>query len=83
MIISQNNHSNKLLCFVTIASVYFYVLSLRRGDFVVRVMRLRHEGYWVRFPCKPINFKAVLQEKVKGAQSSGLVKPWVPSTWFL
>ena len=49
---------------------------------MVRVMNLRHEGYWVRFPCSPINFKAVRQEKLKGIQSSEPVKLWVPSTWF-
>ena len=25
----------------------------------------------------------MLQEKLKGAQSSEAVKPWVPRTWFL
>ena len=87
--ISQNNHSNKLIYPCVLLQLPRYIsikqalLSLRRDDFEVRVMKLRHEGYWVRFPCNPINFNTILQEKLKGAQSSEPVKPWVPSTWFL
>ena len=30
-------------------------------------MKLRHEGYWVRFPCNPINFDAYAPRKTEGS----------------
>ena len=47
--ISQNNHSNKLIYPCVLLQLPRYisikqaVLSLRRGDSVVRVMKLRHD----------------------------------------